>query len=112
LTKQPFLCWKKGFPNKMLEKEQLIIKPIITEKATTARMGAVYVFEVLKVATKIDVKNAVEQLFKVKVKSVNTVSVRGKLKKVGKTSGTTRSWKKAYVALMPGHKIELIEGMM
>ncbi len=96
----------------MLQKEQLIVKPIITEKATIARMGAVYVFEVLRVATKIDIKNAIEQLFKVKVKSVNTVSVRGKLKKVGKTSGTTRAWKKAYVALMPGHKIELIEGMM
>ena len=96
----------------MLVKEQLIIKPIITEKATLARMGAVYVFEVLKVATKIDVKNAIEQLFNVKVKSVNTVSVRGKSKRVGKTAGKTRSWKKAYVGLMPGHKIELIEGMM
>ncbi len=92
--------------------ENIIVKPLITEKATLSKMQSTYVFAVKIDATKIDVRRAVEKLFKVKVKDVNTVSVRGKTRRMGKGSGTTARWKKAYVKVQDGQKIDLIEGML
>lgn len=93
--------------------QDIIIRPIITEKAMQDITAKKYVFEVHKNATKIDVKNAVEELFKVKVEKVNTVHVRGHLRRQGRTEGYTRSWKKAYVQLSADSKsIEFFEGMM
>lgn len=77
-----------------------------------ARTEFVYVFEVLSAATKIDIRRAVESLFKVKVLDVNTAKVRGKTRRIGKSLGKTGSWKKAYVKLKSGQKIDLIEGTM
>lgn len=91
--------------------EQLIIKPIITEKTTLMRKDSVYVLSVDRDATKIDIKRAVENLFKVNVVSVNTTKVMGKVRRAGKSEGKTASWKKAYVRLKSGQKIEMIEGM-
>lgn len=90
----------------------IIIRPIITEKSMMGIAEKKYTFEVAKTATKIDIANAVEEAFKVKVK-VNTVSVRGKLKRQGRTQGYTKSWKKAVVTLTEDSKsIEFFEGMM
>ena len=93
--------------------QDIIIRPIITEKAMLGVTTKKYVFEVAKNATKIDVARAVEELFKVKVENVNTVHVRGRLKRQGRFEGYTRSWKKAYVQLTADSKpIEFFEGMM
>ncbi|MCH5202246.1 MAG: 50S ribosomal protein L23 [Oscillospiraceae bacterium] len=91
----------------------IIIRPIITEKSMMGIADKKYTFEVAKTATKIDVANAVEEAFKVKVAKVNTVSVRGRLKRQGRTQGYTKSWKKAIVTLTEDSKsIEFFEGMM
>lgn len=91
----------------------IIIRPIITEKSMLGIAEKKYTFEVAKTATKIDIANAVEEAFKVKVAKVNTVSVRGKLKRQGRTQGYTKSWKKAVVTLTEDSKsIEFFEGMM
>ena len=91
--------------------EHIIIKPVITEKASTVRTGSVYVFAVDKAATKIDIRKAVEKLFKVTVIAVNTSKVKGKVRRLGKHEGKTASWKKAYVKIKSGQKIEMVEGM-
>lgn len=91
----------------------IIIRPIITEKSMMGIAEKKYTFEVAKTATKIDIANAVEEAFKVKVAKVNTVSVRGKLKRQGRTQGYTKFWKKAVVTLTEDSKsIEFFEGMM
>ena len=73
-----------------------------------------YVFEVAKSAGKTEIKNAVEKIFDVKVAKVNTVTVKGKAKRMGAgRPGTTKTWKKAYVQLTPDSKtIEMFEGMV
>ena len=72
-----------------------------------------YTFEVAKAANKIEIAKAVEELFKVKVAKVNTVSMRGKLRRQGRYQGYTKSWKKANVTLTADSKpIEFFEGMM
>ena len=92
----------------------IIIKPVITEKSMTGvASGKKYTFKVAKKATKIDIARAVEEIFGVKVTKVNTVSVRGRLRRQGRTQGYTPSWKKAYVTLTEDSKpIEFFEGMM
>ena len=94
--------------------QDIVIRPIITEKSMQEITAKKYVFEVAKNATKIDVARAVEELFKgAKVEKVNTVHVRGRLKRQGRFEGYTRSWKKAYVQLTEKSKpIEFFEGMM
>ena len=92
----------------------IIIRPIITERSMADVASKKYVFEVAKTAGKVEIKNAVETAFGVKVKDVNTLNVRGKAKRMGAgRPGTTRSWKKAYVQLAADSKtIELFEGMV
>ena len=92
----------------------IIIRPIITERSMQDVADKKYVFEVAKTAGKVEIKNAVETAFGVKVKDVNTLNVRGKAKRMGAgRPGTTRSWKKAYVQLTDDSKtIELFEGMV
>ena len=92
----------------------IIIRPIITERSMADVASKKYVFEVAKTAGKVEIKNAVETAFGVKVKDVNTLNVRGKAKRMGAgRPGTTRSWKKAYVQLTSDSKtIELFEGMV
>ncbi len=79
--------------------EEIIIKPIITEKSNDGVVEGKYTFKVNKKATKIDIKRAVEKLFNVKVVSVNTISVKGKEKRVGRYVGKTSDWKKAIVTI-------------
>lgn len=88
----------------------IIIRPIITEKSSSLMELNKYTFEVHKSANKIQIRKAVEEVFKVKVLSVNTMNVKGKPKRMGMNRGYTRSWKKAIVALPEGQRIEFFEG--
>ena len=92
----------------------IIIRPIITERSMSGAAEKKYVFEVAPSAGKIEVKKAVEEIFGVKVASVNTLNVLGKEKRMGAgRPGTTRAWKKAYVQLTADSKtIEFFEGMV
>lgn len=93
--------------------QDIILRPIVSEKSMGGIGSKRYTFEVAKSATKIDIARAVEELFGVKVDKVNTLHVRGHLRRQGKTQGYTSSWKKAVVTLTPGSKaIEFFEGMM
>lgn len=96
-----------------MRSQDIVIRPIITEKSMMGIADKKYTFEVAKSATKIDVARAVEELFKVKVEKVTTVNVRGRLRRQGRFEGYTRAWKKAYVTLTKDSKtIEFFEGMM
>uniref|UniRef100_A0A7V3ZW16 Large ribosomal subunit protein uL23 n=1 Tax=candidate division WOR-3 bacterium TaxID=2052148 RepID=A0A7V3ZW16_UNCW3 len=93
----------------MFDPRKIIIRPILTEKALRLREYNQYVFEVKKEANKIDIKRAVEELFKVKVEKVRTINMRGKPKRIGLFEGRTSSWKKAIVTLKEGERIEGLE---
>ena len=83
----------------------IIIRPIITERSMEATADKKYVFEVAPTAGKIEIKNAVEQIFGVKVAKVNTINYDGKTKRVGAgRPGARKSWKKAYVQLTQDSK--------
>ena len=92
----------------------IIIRPIITERSMEAVADKKYVFEVAPTAGKIEIKNAVEEIFGVKVAKVNTVNYDGKAKRLGAgRPGHRKSWKKAYVHLTSDSKtIEMFEGMV
>ncbi|MCU0640595.1 MAG: 50S ribosomal protein L23 [Candidatus Margulisbacteria bacterium] len=92
-----------------MENEQIIIAPLLTEKSLRARTGACYVFRVNLLATKVAVKQAVEKCFKVKVIGVSTCLVRPKRRVMGRSIGRTAGWKKAYVTLAKGQKIQELE---
>ena len=93
--------------------QDIVIRPIITEKAMQGIAAKKYTFEVAKNANKIQIAHAVEELFNVSVEKVSTVNVRGRLRRQGRNQGYTRAWKKAYVTLKPDSKeIEFFEGMM
>ena len=85
--------------------------PVVTEKATNLRDRNTYTFKVDRRANKIQIRNAVESIFEVRVKSVRVVNVRRKPKRQGMFSGSTSEWKKAYVTLQPGDAIELLEAV-
>lgn len=91
---------------------EILIRPIISEKNTLLNERSQYVFEVAEAANKIMIRQAVEELFKVNVKAVNVLNVHGKRKRSARTrtSGMTRSWKKAIVSLREGQRIELFQG--
>ena len=84
--------------------EDIIIRPILTEKGYDGIANKKYTFEVAKGTNKTQIRLAVEQLFGVKVASVNTSNVRGKLKRMGRNEGMTSSYKKAIVQLTEGSK--------
>ena len=79
--------------------EEVIIRPVITEKSNDEMQAGKYTFEVNKKATKVDIAKAVEKLFEVKVLNVNTITVKGKAKRVGVHQGRTSDWKKAIVTI-------------
>jgi len=79
--------------------EEIIIAPVVTEKSNDAMQAGKYTFKVNKNATKVEIANAVEKLFEVKVLKVNTISVKGKSKRVGYHQGKTSDWKKAIVTI-------------
>jgi large subunit ribosomal protein L23 len=88
----------------------VIKKPLITEKTTVEKDARnVVAFVVDKDANKIEIKESVEKLFKVSVTSVKTVTMAGKVKRVGKNIGKRPNWKKAYVSLKEGSNIDFFE---
>ncbi len=91
---------------------EVVQRPLLTEKGTRLKEEAnQYLFRVARSATKIEVKQAVEQLFKVKVAEVRTLRMQGKAKRLGRFAGRRPDWKKAVVTLKAGHSIELYEGV-
>ena len=109
----------------MREAQTVIKRPLLTEKSARLREtgggasapaeGDNYaqqvVFEVARDANKIEIRAAIEKLFKVSVTDVRTLVVRGKAKRIGRFSGRRPSWKKAFVTLKPGDNIEFFEGV-
>ena len=88
----------------------IIKKPVISEKSTAlAEVANRYVFKVDPAATKTEIKEAIEQLFKVKVKAVNTIVMHGKNKRAGRFEFKRSNWKKAIITLNQGQKIELFQ---
>ena len=79
--------------------EEIIIRPVVTEKSNDELQQGKYTFEVNKKATKVQIANAVEKLCEVKVLKVNTMTVKGKTKRVGYHVGKTSDWKKAIVTI-------------
>jgi len=89
----------------------VIVRPIVTEKSTALQESGRYVFEVDRMATKLEIKEAVEDSFEVKVASVNTMVVKGKRKRFGPRFTLGKTWKKAIVSLAPGESITIFEGV-
>jgi len=90
---------------------EVLRRPLITEKATWLKDKDKYAFEVVSQATKSQIKEAVEQAFKVRVSKVNVMTVPGKTRKFGRRQVTSSPWKKAVVTLAPGQKITFFEGV-
>lgn len=92
--------------------QDIILAPVITEKSMAGIADKKYTFKVAKDANKLEIADAVEELFKVKVAKVNTVSMRGKVRRMGRYEGKTASWKKAIVTLKKDSKtIEFFDGL-
>lgn len=89
----------------------IIVKPIVTEKSVALMEKNKYTFKVSMSANKIEIKNAIQEIFKVKVVDVATMRVHGKKKRMGRTEGRTSDWKKAIVKLADGDQIEVFEGL-
>ncbi|MDO5718211.1 MAG: 50S ribosomal protein L23 [Tissierellia bacterium] len=96
----------------MMTPHDIIIRPLITERSMDDMADGKYTFEVARNANKTEVKKAVESIFGVKVKKVNTMNMKGKMKRQGVHSGRRPNWKKAIVTLTEDSKtIEFFEGM-
>lgn len=95
--------------------DQVIIRPVITEKNTVLMDQDRYTFEVAQKANKIQIREAIESLFNVRVKAVNTINVKGAQRSRaigrgrGRIHGHERSWKKAVITLFPGQRIDVFE---
>jgi large subunit ribosomal protein L23 len=94
-----------------MDASQVIIRPVVSEKSYVLTAHDRYVFRVHPDAHKTQIRQAIEELFDVKVVAVRTVSVPSKPKRRGHTSGRTRAWKKAFVQLKPGDSIPIFEGL-
>ena len=93
--------------------QEIILAPVITEESMMGTADKKYTFKVAKDATKVDIAKAVESLFGVKVEKVNTMNVRGQLRRYGRFEGYKASWKKADVTLTEDSKtIAFFDGMM
>ena len=94
-----------------MDATQIIIRPIVSEKSYVLATAGKYTFRVHPDAHKTQVKQAIEELFDVKVLEVRTMSVKGKPKRRGFTSGYRRSWKKAVVQVREGDQIPIFQGL-
>ena len=96
----------------MREARRVVVRPLMTEKSMRLKEEHNTVtFQVVPDANKVEIRQAVEAIFNVKVSAVRTSTMEGKLKRMGRHQGRRPSWKKAVVTLAPGHKIELVEGV-
>ncbi len=90
---------------------EIIKRPVITEKTSIQKeIANQLTFEVDRRANRIEIKRAIESAFKVRVATVQTMQVKGKVKRRGRNIGKRRDWKKAIVTLMPGERIDFFEG--
>lgn len=96
---------------KAMHPYSVLVRPLITEKGTYLSGMNKYPFEVQTAANKVQIKRAVELAFSVRVRSVNTMSMHGKMRRVGRNIGKMKDWKKAIVTLEAGQSIELFEGV-
>ncbi|NLW59577.1 MAG: 50S ribosomal protein L23 [Firmicutes bacterium] len=94
-----------------MDPRDIIKKPIVTEKSTRLMEMNKYCFAVDPRANKIQIKEAIEAIFNVRVLDVNTMKMLGKMKRMGRHEGRRPSWKKAIVTLEPGSRIEFFEGV-
>ena len=92
-----------------MDASQIIIRPVVSEKSFVLAEAGKYTFRVHDKAHKTQIRQAVEQLFEVKVTGVRTVSVKSKPKRRGQTAGRTRSWKKAIVQVREGDTIPIFQ---
>jgi large subunit ribosomal protein L23 len=91
---------------------QIVLQPLLTEKGTRLKEEAnQYLFRVAPGANKVEIKQAIEALFKVTVLDVRTLRMEGKVKRLGRFQGRRPSWKKAVATLKPGDSIDLYEGV-
>jgi large subunit ribosomal protein L23 len=90
---------------------QVIIRPVVSEKSYVLAAADKYTFRVHANAHKTQIRQAIEELFEVKVVSVHTMSVKSKPKRRGVTAGRSRSWKKAVVQVRPGDSIPIFQGL-
>jgi large subunit ribosomal protein L23 len=95
----------------MTNLRDVLIRPLITEKTNAGMQENKYTFIVPLNANKVEIRQAVETVFKVKVLNVNTIRVMGKVKRMGKHSGKRPDVKKAIVKVAPGQRIEFFEGV-
>jgi large subunit ribosomal protein L23 len=91
----------------MKDYTEIIIAPVITEKSAVQAENNVYTFKVAANANKIEIKKAIEAAYGVKVVKVNTLNTKSKTKRVGRYTGKTQTYKKAFITLADGDKIEL-----
>ena len=94
-----------------MDMSYVLKRPLVTEKSTLLQDSRRYVFEVASAANKMEIKKAVEASFGVDVLRVNTMNVKGKLKRYGPKENRMNSWKKAIVTLAPGDTITIFEGV-
>ena len=93
-----------------MDPRQIIVRPVVSEKSYALMSEGKYTFRVHDRAHKLQIAQAVEEIFGVRVRTVRTSTVKSKPKRRGLHSGRSRSWKKAVVQLAPGERIELFEG--
>ncbi len=87
----------------------VLLSPIVSEKSSvSADINKIFVFKVQKIATKKQIKSAVELMFSVEVDTVRVLNIKGKLKRFGRSLGKRSDWKKAYVKLKQGHDIDFV----
>ena len=91
--------------------EQVLVRPVVTEKAAVLAQAGKYVFVVDPRMNKIEIKKAIRKIYKVDPTQVNILNVAGKGIRYGRITGRTKNWKKAIVTLKPGDKIEIYEGV-
>jgi len=90
----------------------IIKRPVISEKTSIQKETANQVsFEVDRRANRVEIKRAIEKIFNVRVSSVKTMQVKGKIKQRGRIVGKRKDWKKAIVTLLPGERIDFFEGV-
>ena len=95
----------------MMDSRDVLLSPVVTEKATNLRDRNIYTFKVDRRANKLQIRSAIESVFEVKVESVRVLNVRRKPKRQGMFQGFTSTWKKVYVTLRSGDAIEILEAV-
>lgn len=93
------------------EAYRILLRPLVTEKATNLGVVGQYLFEVAPTANKLEIKKAIHDLYGVEVVKVNVINQSGKKVQYGRSTGRTKNWKKAVITLKPGEKIEIYEGV-